>query len=59
MPGVCHTNAGLIEEYQKYPCLFAVKSREYKNKHARNKALKAIKTVVQEVKPDVTIAEIK
>lgn len=49
----------LIEEYKKHPCLFAVKSKDYKNKHARNKALELVHGAFREVKPAVTIAEIK
>ncbi|KAF5293370.1 hypothetical protein FQA39_LY02855 [Lamprigera yunnana] len=32
----------LTDEYKKYPCLYATKSKEYKNKHARGRALQNI-----------------
>ncbi|KAK4881571.1 hypothetical protein RN001_004890 [Aquatica leii] len=49
----------LLQEYQKYPCLFAIKSPLYKNKHARQEALHRIEAVVKEVRPSVTIHDIK
>ncbi|KAL1498404.1 hypothetical protein ABEB36_009210 [Hypothenemus hampei] len=49
----------LIDEYQKYPCLYAVKSNLYKNKHARNKALESITSILKSIKPNVTLNEIK
>ncbi|XP_031349251.1 uncharacterized protein LOC116175315 [Photinus pyralis] len=49
----------LIQEYQKHPCLYATKSVLYKNRHARQHALEKIEAVLKEVRPSVTINEIK
>lgn len=49
----------LINEYQQHPCLYAVKTKQYLNKHARQLALTKIKAVMDSLKPDVTINEIK
>ncbi|KAF5305357.1 hypothetical protein FQR65_LT18710 [Abscondita terminalis] len=49
----------LIEEVQKYPCLYAVKSPHYKNKHARQTALEHIQESLQLIKPNVSIGDIK
>ncbi|CAH1107762.1 unnamed protein product [Psylliodes chrysocephalus] len=49
----------LIEEYQKYPCLYQVKDKQYKNKHARMRALVSIKNALTPMKEDVEIPEIK
>ncbi|KAK4882246.1 hypothetical protein RN001_005565 [Aquatica leii] len=49
----------LIEEYKKYPCLYATKSKEYKNKHARGRALQNIEAELRLIKPDVTANDIK
>ncbi|KAF5297049.1 hypothetical protein FQA39_LY12263 [Lamprigera yunnana] len=50
----------LIDEYKKYPCLYATKSKEYKNKRARGRALQNIETELRMIKPnDVTANDIK
>ncbi|XP_044744758.1 uncharacterized protein LOC123306703 [Coccinella septempunctata] len=49
----------LIEEYHKYPCLYAVKSPMYRNKHARNTAIEAIEASLKTLRPSVTSQEIK
>ncbi|KAJ3661735.1 hypothetical protein Zmor_006122 [Zophobas morio] len=49
----------LIEEYQKYACLYAVKSPQYKNKHARQSALEKIQEQLEPLRANVTLAEIK
>ncbi|XP_044749767.1 uncharacterized protein LOC123310365 [Coccinella septempunctata] len=49
----------LIEEYHKYPCLYAVKSPMYKNEHARNTAIEAIEASLKTLRPSVTSQEIK
>lgn len=49
----------LIEEYHKHPCLYAVKSQLYTNKHARQSALEEVNRALKVVRPSVTIAEIK
>ena len=49
----------LIEEYKKNPRLYAIKSQLHKNTHARQAALENIKAALINVKPSVTIAEIK
>ncbi|KAF5285431.1 hypothetical protein FQA39_LY16685 [Lamprigera yunnana] len=48
-----------IDEYKKYPCLYAAKSKEYKNKHARGRALQNIEAELRVIKPDVTANDIK
>ncbi|KAM0734606.1 hypothetical protein ACS0PU_011425 [Formica fusca] len=45
----------LLTEYKKYPCLYVVKSINYKNKDALEKILSELKCL----RPNVTIAEIK
>ncbi|KAF5294518.1 hypothetical protein FQA39_LY13372 [Lamprigera yunnana] len=49
----------LIDEYKKYPCLYATKSKEYRNKHARGRALQNIEAELRVIKPDVTANYIK
>ncbi|KAF5275500.1 hypothetical protein FQR65_LT16633 [Abscondita terminalis] len=49
----------LIEEFQKYPCLYATKSANYKNKHARITALNNIKQALETFKPEISITDIK
>ncbi|XP_063920324.1 uncharacterized protein LOC135135232 [Zophobas morio] len=49
----------LIEEYQKYACLYAVKSPQYKNKHARQSALEKIQEQLEPLRANVTLTEIK
>ncbi|KAF5297045.1 hypothetical protein FQA39_LY12259 [Lamprigera yunnana] len=49
----------LIDEYKKYPCLYATKSKEYKYKHARERALQNIEAELRVIKPDVTANDIK
>ncbi|KAF5284283.1 hypothetical protein FQA39_LY04576 [Lamprigera yunnana] len=49
----------IIDGYRKHPCLYAVKSKNYKNKHARTQALEKILKDVRAVKPEVSILEIK
>lgn len=49
----------LIQEYQKHPCLYAVKTPAYKNKHARIQALNQIHTNLRKLKPEVSINDIK
>lgn len=49
----------LLEEYEKYPSLYAIQNPLYKNKHARLEALQKIQGVLCIVKPNVTIADIK
>ncbi|KAF5307557.1 hypothetical protein FQR65_LT18397 [Abscondita terminalis] len=49
----------LIEEVQKYTCLYAVKSPHYKNTHARQTALEHIQESLQLIKPNVSIGNIK
>lgn len=49
----------LIEEYQKYPCLYAIKHPLYHNRNARVNALTKICEVLCEVRPKTTVEEIK
>uniref|UniRef100_A0A1Y1NJ70 MADF domain-containing protein n=1 Tax=Photinus pyralis TaxID=7054 RepID=A0A1Y1NJ70_PHOPY len=49
----------LIEEYKKHPCLYAVKSKQYTNKHLRQKALEDVEAALISIKPHITINEIK
>lgn len=49
----------LIDEYQKHPCLYAVKSLSYRNKHARAAAFESIAKCLKQLKSLVTISEIK
>ncbi|XP_063222863.1 uncharacterized protein LOC134531168 [Bacillus rossius redtenbacheri] len=49
----------LIENYEKYPCLYNVKSPIYHNKHARNEALAAIASAVSELRPGTSVDEVK
>ncbi|XP_031327891.1 uncharacterized protein LOC116176413 isoform X1 [Photinus pyralis] len=49
----------LIEVYKNHPCLYVVKSPQYKNKHARNAALTDICSKLEAVKAGVTIADVK
>nr|XP_023024980.1 uncharacterized protein LOC111513051 [Leptinotarsa decemlineata] len=49
----------LIEEYQKYPCLYAVKHPLHRNRNARANALTKICEVLCELRPETTIEEIK
>uniref|UniRef100_A0A1Y1MH02 MADF domain-containing protein n=1 Tax=Photinus pyralis TaxID=7054 RepID=A0A1Y1MH02_PHOPY len=49
----------LIEEVQKYPCLYLVKSANYKNKHARNEALASIVKALLPLRPGVCENDIK
>ncbi|KAK4881334.1 hypothetical protein RN001_004653 [Aquatica leii] len=49
----------LIEEYMKYICLYAVKTKAYMNKHLRQHALENILDVTKSIKPSVTITDIK
>ncbi|KAK9882931.1 hypothetical protein WA026_023818 [Henosepilachna vigintioctopunctata] len=49
----------LIEEYQKHECLYAVKSKLFKNRHARQKALEEIQSILKKIRPEVNISEIK
>ncbi|KAF5271851.1 hypothetical protein FQA39_LY07991 [Lamprigera yunnana] len=49
----------IIDGHRKHPCLYAVKSKNYKNKHARTQALEKILKDVRTVKPEVSILEIK
>ncbi|KAK4885920.1 hypothetical protein RN001_002191 [Aquatica leii] len=49
----------LIEEYSKHSCLYAVKSKQYTNKHARQSSLEEIKKILVAIRPSVTVNEIK
>lgn len=49
----------LIELYKKHPCLYAIKSPQYKKKHARNNTLEVILNELKCIRPSVTAAEIK
>ncbi|KAF5305392.1 hypothetical protein FQA39_LY09221 [Lamprigera yunnana] len=49
----------IIDGYRKHPCLYAVKSKNYKNKHARTQALEEILKDARTAKPEVSILEIK
>ncbi|KAK9719192.1 Alcohol dehydrogenase transcription factor Myb/SANT-like [Popillia japonica] len=49
----------LIEGFQNNPCLCDVKAKNYKNKYARNEALKNILEMVLPIKKDVTINDLK
>ncbi|KAF5273663.1 hypothetical protein FQA39_LY07353 [Lamprigera yunnana] len=49
----------IIDGYRKHPCLYVVKSQNYKNKHARTQALEEILKDVRTVKPEVSILENK
>lgn len=51
--------SALIEEYKNNPCLYAVKSAQYKNKHARQDAWSTICNTLKEIRPTTTISEIK
>nr|CAI5842497.1 unnamed protein product [Callosobruchus analis] len=49
----------LIEQYRQNPCLYAVRSAAYKNRHARQAALETIHANIAALRPSVTMAEIK
>ncbi|CAG9820734.1 unnamed protein product [Phaedon cochleariae] len=49
----------LIDEYRKYPCLYAVKSKLYSNKHARQEAFEKIESALKSLRSSVTVMEIK
>lgn len=49
----------LLEEYEKFPCLYAIQSPLYKNKHARLDALEKIQEALRIVKPNISIIDIK
>ncbi|KAK4887401.1 hypothetical protein RN001_003672 [Aquatica leii] len=49
----------LIDEYQKYQCLYITKHPLYHNRSARTDALKNISTVIDLIRPGTTIDEIK
>ncbi|KAF5282485.1 hypothetical protein FQR65_LT14294 [Abscondita terminalis] len=49
----------LIEAYEKHRCLYAVKSKEYKNKHSRTRALEDIQKLLVVIKPNVNVNDIK
>jgi translation initiation factor IF-3 len=49
----------LIDEYQNHPCLYAVKSPHYKNKHVRQKSLKAIEASLRKTKSHISQHDIK
>lgn len=48
----------LIEEYQSYPCLYAIKNKDYHNKYKRNLALEDITKKVNVLRPNTTIQEV-
>ncbi|KAK9738520.1 Zinc finger, C2H2 type [Popillia japonica] len=47
------------QQYKQQPCLYTVRSKEYRNKHARIRALENIQRALYLLKPDVTVADIK
>lgn len=47
----------LIEAYKEEPCLYAVNSPNYHNKHTRNLALKNVCAAVSVYKPGITESE--
>lgn len=49
----------LIELYREHPCLYAVKSIEYKNKYTRNSALEQIHSELKLIRPCVSLIDIK
>ncbi|KAK9711729.1 DDE superfamily endonuclease [Popillia japonica] len=49
----------LIELYKARPCLYAIKTPQYKNRHARTKALEEIETALKNIRRNTTVAEIK
>nr|CAI5837483.1 unnamed protein product [Callosobruchus analis] len=49
----------LIEQYRQNPCLYAVRSAAYQNRHARQAALETIHANITALRPSVTMAEIK
>ncbi|KAF5271422.1 hypothetical protein FQR65_LT17618 [Abscondita terminalis] len=49
----------LIDEYQKYPCLYIIKHPLYHNRNSRTEGLKNISEIVNSVRPGTTIEEIK
>jgi translation initiation factor IF-3 len=49
----------LIDEYQNHPCLYAVKSPQYKNKHVRQTALERIEYLLIKMKPQIIKNDIK
>ncbi|KAF2887713.1 hypothetical protein ILUMI_18460, partial [Ignelater luminosus] len=49
----------LIDSYQQWPCVYAVRNPLYKNKHARKRAFQAIESAIKTVRPHTSIAEIK
>lgn len=46
-----------IEAYKEQPCLYAVDTPNYHNKHMRNKALKNVCAAVSVLKPNITESE--
>ncbi|KAK9754656.1 Alcohol dehydrogenase transcription factor Myb/SANT-like [Popillia japonica] len=48
-----------IELYKAWPCLCAVKTWQYKNRHARTKGLEEIETALKKITRNTTVAEIK
>lgn len=49
----------LIELYREKPCLYNVKSAQYKNKHMRASAYESILNDLKTVRPGTSIQEIK
>ena len=47
----------LIDAYREEPCLYAVKHTNYYNKNLRSIALERMASVVQQVRPNVTVKE--
>jgi len=47
----------LIEAYKDEPCLYAVNTPNYHNKHSRSEALKNVCTTVSRIRPGTTEKE--
>jgi len=44
----------LIKAYKQEPCLYAVNTPNYRNKHIRNKALQKVCVAVSQFRPETT-----
>ncbi|CAH1957435.1 unnamed protein product [Acanthoscelides obtectus] len=49
----------LLEEYQKWPNLYKVKSANYKNRNLRRQALDAVVQALRSLKPNVTAQDVQ
>lgn len=48
-----------IEEYKKFPCLWRIKSEEYRDRNLKNKAYEHLLNKMREVEADATIQMVK